>query len=473
MLRRFSTNFAIFSILVDGLMVAVSMALMSDLRIWMNRFSFIETIPGRVQFPAWLYVAFSLIWILVLAAFSIYDGKRFFKVVDELSTLTAASLTASVIQAGILYLTYREFSRALFLLIVFSTYLMCIFWRLISRVIFRLRKETLTTNQRILIVGEESEIRKIEKHLSGSLSKGSELVSNLTVKADIATACETPAVCPNTIQRIRKAVQQTGATDVVVAFSRGESEWIGAISSQLEDLPLGVWVALDYIDLTMAKTCVETLGGLPLLGLRAPALDAYSRILKRAFDLAAGLLILILISPLMAVIALAVLINDGRPVFFCQERVGENGRLFKMIKFRTMVKDAEKLRAQVERVDGNGNVVHKTRNDPRVTRLGRILRRFSLDELPQFINVIRGEMSLVGPRPELPYIAQNYNHQQRKRLTVPPGMTGWWQVNGRSDRVMHLHTEDDLYYVENYSIWLDLRILLRTLWVVIIGNGSF
>lgn len=473
MLRRFSTNFAIFSILVDGLMVALSMALMSDLRIWMNRFSFIETIPGQVQFPTWLYVAFSLIWILVLAAFSIYDGKKFFKVVDELSTLTAASMTASVIQAGILYLTYREFSRALFLLIVFSTYLMCVFWRLISRMIFRLRKETLTTNQRILIVGGESEIQKIEKHLSGSLSEGEKLVSILAVNADPATAHETPAVCPNTIQRIRKAVQQTGATDVVIAFSRGESEWIGAISSQLEDLPLGVWVALDYIDLTMAKTYVETLGGLPLLGLRAPALDAYSRIIKRAFDLAAGLLILILISPLMAVIALAVLINDGRPVFFCQERVGENGRLFKMIKFRTMIKDAEKLRAQVERVDENGNVVHKTRNDPRVTRLGRILRRFSLDELPQFINVIRGEMSLVGPRPELPYIAQNYNHQQRKRLTVPPGMTGWWQVNGRSDRVMHLHTEDDLYYVENYSIWLDLRILLRTLWVVIIGNGSF
>jgi lipopolysaccharide/colanic/teichoic acid biosynthesis glycosyltransferase len=168
-----------------------------------------------------------------------------------------------------------------------------------------------------------------------------------------------------------------------------------------------------------------------------------------------------------------ILIDTGWPVFFLQNRVGENGRLFTMIKFRTMVKDAEKLRAQVERVDENGALIHKSRNDPRVTRSGRLLRRFSLDELPQLVNVIKGEMSLVGPRPELPYLAENYDHQQRRRLSVAPGLTGWWQVNGRSDRVMHLHTEDDIYYVENYSIWLDLRILIRTLWVVIIGKGAF
>jgi lipopolysaccharide/colanic/teichoic acid biosynthesis glycosyltransferase len=144
-----------------------------------------------------------------------------------------------------------------------------------------------------------------------------------------------------------------------------------------------------------------------------------------------------------------------------------------MLKFRTMVRDAEKMRTGVEHVDENGNLIHKTKNDPRVTRVGRFLRRFSLDELPQLFNILAGTMSLVGPRPEMPYLVEKYQPWQRKRFAVPPGLTGWWQVNGRSDRPMHLHSEDDLYYIQNYSIWLDIQILVRTIWVVLIGKGSY
>jgi lipopolysaccharide/colanic/teichoic acid biosynthesis glycosyltransferase len=144
-----------------------------------------------------------------------------------------------------------------------------------------------------------------------------------------------------------------------------------------------------------------------------------------------------------------------------------------MLKFRTMVRDAEQLKSQVEMQDENGNLIHKTKDDPRVTRVGRLLRRFSLDELPQFFNILAGTMSLVGPRPEMPYLVDNYQPWQRKRFAIPPGLTGWWQVSGRSDKPMHLHTEDDLYYNQNYSIWLDLQILLKTVWVVLIGKGAY
>jgi lipopolysaccharide/colanic/teichoic acid biosynthesis glycosyltransferase len=175
----------------------------------------------------------------------------------------------------------------------------------------------------------------------------------------------------------------------------------------------------------------------------------------------------------MVFCALSVFLEDGVPVLFRQKRVGENGRLFEMLKFRTMIKNAEQLQSQVERQDANGNLIHKSKDDPRVTRTGRLLRRLSLDELPQLFNILGGTMSFVGPRPEMPYLVEKYQPWQRKRFAVPPGLTGWWQVSGRSDKPMHLHTEDDLYYIQNYSIWLDLQIIVRTVWVVLIGRGSY
>ncbi len=194
---------------------------------------------------------------------------------------------------------------------------------------------------------------------------------------------------------------------------------------------------------------------------------------KRVFDLLIGFIALFFALPLMALSALLVYLEDGPPVIFRQTRVGRNGQLFKMYKFRTMVKNAEHLQGQLERRDSHGNLIHKIREDPRVTRVGRLLRRFSLDELPQLFHVIAGTMSLVGPRPEIPDLVEKYEPWQRQRLAVLPGMTGWWQITGRSDKPMHLHTEDDLYYIRNHSIWLDLQIILRTIWVVLIGRGAY
>jgi lipopolysaccharide/colanic/teichoic acid biosynthesis glycosyltransferase len=137
------------------------------------------------------------------------------------------------------------------------------------------------------------------------------------------------------------------------------------------------------------------------------------------------------------------------------------------------VDNAEQLRHLVEHVDGQGHFIHKSENDPRVTRLGGFLRKFSLDELPQFFNILRGEMSLVGPRPEMPYLVEKYEPWQRKRFAVPPGLTGWWQIHGRSDKPMHLHTEEDLYYIQNYSPWLDVVIMFRTIGAVFSRRGAY
>jgi len=174
----------------------------------------------------------------------------------------------------------------------------------------------------------------------------------------------------------------------------------------------------------------------------------------------------------MVLIALAISLDSvGSPIFI-QKRVGQYHRIFTMYKFRTMVRNADKMAQQVA-VERDGVLLHKRRRDPRITRVGAFLRKTSLDELPQLINVIKGDMSLVGPRPEMPWLVVNYAPWQYRRFTVPQGITGWWQVNGRSDRPMHLHTEDDLFYIRNYSLWLDIKILFKTVKVALTGKGAF
>ena len=232
-------------------------------------------------------------------------------------------------------------------------------------------------------------------------------------------------------------------------------------------------VVPDYFSLALVRPNAEILGGMPIIGLRDPLIEGGPRVVKRLFDLVLSALLLLPGLILMGLIALLIRFDSKGKVLLRQERVGENGRGFQMYKFRTMVAGAEQelLRSAEARLEELGS--HKQKTDPRVTRVGRILRRYSLDELPQLLNVLKGEMSLVGPRPELPWLVGKYEAWQRKRFAVPQGLTGWWQINGRSDKPMHLHTEDDLYYVYNYSLWLDIRILLRTPLVVLRGKGAF
>ena len=199
----------------------------------------------------------------------------------------------------------------------------------------------------------------------------------------------------------------------------------------------------------------------------------FDRSVKRTFDLIGASLLMLLLSPVMLTIAIAIKLDSRGPAIFRTQRVGENGRLFFMHKFRTMVHGADKLVPELEQNGVYANGIYKVKDDPRVTRVGRLLRRMSLDELPQLVNVLKGEMSLVGPRPEQPWIVERYEPWQRKRLSVMPGMTGWWQVNGRSDRPMFLNTEFDLYYIQNYSPVLDLVILWKTIWVVLKGKGAY
>ncbi|HEX2698520.1 MAG TPA: sugar transferase, partial [Anaerolineales bacterium] len=433
MLRRFSVNFALFSMLLDTLSIVFSLWLAAVIRPLLNGLLFFRDVGSTALIPYQLYILFPVLWVIVFASLSIYDGRKFLRAPDELAALLLSTLLASISAAGILYLSFREISRVLFVIFVSCAFAICMAWRVLARIYFRGRPESSAISRRLLVVGIGSLGESVGKQIRESRSESLSFVGFVD---DGYSSGGGPYL--GKAEDLKTLIPKCQATDVVIALPYSQYHKMSEIVQALEDQPVGVWIALGFFDLALYRTDIEDFAGIPMLDLRASAIDDYQRMIKRVFDLLFGLLLMIPSLPLMMLSALMIYLDDGAPIFFRQKRVGENGRLFEMLKFRTMVRNAEQLQAQVEQQDVNGNQIFKTKGDPRVTRMGRLLRRFSLDELPQLFNVIEGKMSLVGPRPELPSLVEKYQPWQRKRFAVPPGLTGWWQVNGRSDKPMHL-----------------------------------
>ncbi len=470
MFRRFTVNFALFSMGLDALLVALSLYLATLTRPFLSSLPLVAYIPSPLYTPAVLYVVFPLAWVAVFSLMSVYDGRRNLQLSDELGNLTLGTLLAGVSLAGALYFSFRDVSRFLFLVFFSISFIFMVAWRVSYRWITQYRSGRVSHPRTVLIVGAGTIGRQLQdqilKNPVAGLKIAGFLDDNPLKRQQYKDICGTTA---DTCQ----VIADKQIDDVVIALPLSAHHKINTLIKDLHNQPVKLWVIPDYFQMALHKAAVEEFAGIPMLDLRAPALNDYQRLVKRAFDL----LITVLGMPpsllLMGIIAIGIRLEGGGKVLFKQVRMGENGRLFSMYKFRSMVSNAEELRPQVEYADADGHILHKLPDDPRVTRVGRFLRRTSLDELPQLFNVLKGDMSLVGPRPELPYLVDQYEPWQRKRFAVPQGLTGWWQINGRSDLPMHLNTEYDLYYVQNYSIFLDIEILIKTFWVVFRRKGAF
>lgn len=467
MLRRFSVNFAIFSMLIDMGLTVLALALAVDLRPDLPQASFIVPLPS-VKLPFALYLLTPLIWALSFLLFSVYDPKRVYKAVDEFQNVALATALAALLFAGFLYIGFREFSRWLFILFVAIDLALLLGWRIIARIRFKLGRYP-SVERRVLIVGAGQVGRRVGQMIREYGWTGVRLVGYLDDRPREVLAF--PVL--GTVADVRKVVESREIDDVVIALPQHAYGKVNRLVLNLHDLPVNMRVVPDYFSLALYRATVDDFGGLPMINLRDPALNDYQRLVKRLFDLAIGAAALLVSLPILAVIAILVRLDSRGPILFRQRRIGENGRPFDMLKFRSMVVGAEEMQAEVNKTNGNGDLLHKHPDDPRVTRVGRFLRRTSLDELPQLFNVLKGEMSLVGPRPELPWLVEKYEPWQHKRFAVPQGMTGWWQVNGRSNQPMHLHTEDDLYYIQNYSLWMDVYIMLKTPLVILRGKGAY
>ncbi len=273
---------------------------------------------------------------------------------------------------------------------------------------------------------------------------------------------------------VTAAVSRFGADTVaVLACPEIDGGRLRELAWELEKTGTDLFVAPTLLDVAGPRTTIRPVAGLPLLHVDHPELAGTRQAVKSVFDKAGAALALLVLAPLFAVIAISIRLADHGPVLFRQTRIGKNGQGFTLYKFRTMVPDAEQRKSQFATYNEANGVLFKIRRDPRVTRPGAWLRRWSLDELPQLINVLIGDMSLVGPRPALPDEVASYSGHMRRRLVVKPGMTGLWQVSGRSDVSWEEAERLDLRYVENWSLALDLQVLWKTGSAVIRGSGAY
>lgn len=476
MFKRFSTNYMALLFLLDGVIIQVALLAALQARLilpfgqsvlpeWVSVYFFVPSIG--------LHIGVGALWLTSFFAFSVYTPRKIIRWHDEAQRVIFAHTIAALSLAGILYLA----NLALLRLIYFYFYLIALIcllsYRIALRIWYRSQRDFSDGIARILVVGAGRGGREIVAEfqrqqwpgvyfvgfLDDDPHKQHAYIENLEVLGKIDDA---PAV-----------IQEQRIDEVIIALPSRAHTRLTNLVALLLDAPVRVRVVPDYFELAFFGATVESLGGIPLIGLRDPAIDSFQRFVKRLLDIFISASLLILLAPVFALVAFAIKREDNGPIFYRANRVGENGRPFAMLKFRSMVVDADKIQFAVNQVDEEGNLVHKQVDDPRITRIGHFIRRTSIDELPQLVNVLKGEMSLVGPRPELPWLVENYEPWQRKRFAVPQGITGWWQVNGRSDNLMHLHTDQDIYYIQNYSLWLDIQILWRTINVVLRGKGAY
>jgi exopolysaccharide biosynthesis polyprenyl glycosylphosphotransferase len=421
----------------------------------------------------WLtFAGASLIYPIIYIFAGLYDPERTYRTVDELQIFTLATVIAALALAGLMHFILPGHSR-LFLVYFYIVQfvLMCI-WQIVARLILHRTFQHEGTQHRVLLVGGGETAQQVMERMAQLNASGVSFIGYLADTSATANVPEIPHL--GRLADLSTVLAHEDVDDVLLAMPPESYHEVQRLMQVLASKPCNVWVVPDYFSILLYGSRVATLSGVPMISLKGPTLSGYQRVVKRAFDLVLGIMLTLVAMPIMIITAAAIKLSSPGPVLYRQQRVGENGKPFGMIKFRSMVVGADKHESKLLRRDEKGRLIHaKSADDPRITSVGRLIRRTSIDELPQLFNVLLGDMSLVGPRPELPALVEQYEPWQRTRFAVPQGMTGWWQVNGRSDKPTHEKVADDLYYVQNYSLLLDLRILLKTLLVVLAGRGAY
>ncbi len=422
-----------------------------------------------------LVVAAPLAWPAMLTLMGTYEDHRMGSGAAEFGRIANAGLWMLAMLVFISYLTHSDVSREVAGVGVSSMVALSLTAHLTGRVMLRRRLRVGGSIHRAVVIGSADEIRGLVAHIGRLPHAGLRVVGACVAETTDGAMGASPPAHPSLVAEILELARKSSADTVVVT---GSSVLTGAelrrLSWDLEGTGIRLLIAPGVTELAGPRLVIRPIGGLPLLDVREAGFHGGAWFVKATLDrLVAGVLCIVL-SPLLAVIALAVRLGSPGPALFRQSRVGLNGKEFTLLKFRTMCEGADRDLATIAELNEHDGVLFKIRRDPRVTPVGRFLRRYSLDELPQLWNVLNGTMSMIGPRPPLASEVDRYpGDLRRRRLLVRPGITGLWQVSGRSDLSWDETVRLDLEYVENWSVLLDAAVLWKTVRAVVSGRGAY
>jgi len=411
-------------------------------------------------------------FILTLIASSrrmhLYEPLRFSGYLREQQLSAQACFTSGLLLTGALYLLHAfEIPRSIvFMTIALVTVALGV-RRLIYRAMLYRRFKLDIGTRNVLIVGTGPEVQALRYDLEKLRHLGYSLKGFVQLGSSRSGAHADDVVLDTLFQQTRKHF-----VDEIFFTAGCEREVVQRVLERAREQGVCLRIVPDLYGGLARNSPIEYIGPLPTIPLHSVQVPELRLVLKRAFDIVLSIGTLLALSPLLTAIAAAIKLDSPGPVFYPSERLGKKGRVFRMVKFRTMVENAERRKAELQHMNERDGVLFKVSNDPRITPLGRFLRKYSLDELPQFWNVLKGEMSVVGPRPPFASEVQQYKLDHLRRLDVMPGITGLWQVQGRQDPSFASYVSLDVRYVDNWSIWMDFQIILRTIVVVFAGTGS-
>ncbi|GLW99536.1 sugar transferase [Microtetraspora sp. NBRC 16547] len=415
-------------------------------------------------------------WPLVIALIGGHDMRNIGDGAEEYrKVFHAAGILASVVAISA-YLTRTPIARSYVMIAIPLAGVICFMWRYRLRKRLHQRRREGECLSRVVVVGHWGAVLELHGQLNRERHHGLRIVAACVPRRqhmDLSAQFEGLPVLGDFTNVAEVARKVRADTVAVLSCPELDGTALRRLAWQLEETGIDLYVASALMEVAGPRIRIRPVAGLPLLHVAHPDLRGVRQVVKSIFDRVVAAVMLLVLLPVMLVISLVIIGDSRGSVLFRQRRVGKGGEEFTVFKFRTMVPDAEAMKGELlRRNEGNG-VLFKLRKDPRITPVGAWLRRYSLDELAQLINVLRGEMSLVGPRPPLPDEVAQYGDDVRRRLLVKPGMTGLWQVSGRSDLSWEESVRLDLRYVENWSLVMDLQILWKTWSAVISGQGAY
>ena len=431
-----------------------------------------NNIRGANEIPIAFMLVGLVTWPLSIAARRGYDASTVGVNNHELTSLPRALADHVVLGGFVCVLTG---STTLVTLMVVATPIAVVLG-VVARMMFR---RTLHSHQRagqylrsVLVIGPMAASKELSQTLMTDPACGLDVVGACVPEADLRADHDPELRVFGSLTEVPDVVSRLGCEAVAVTGGL-PSSYLRGLAWSLEGAGVDLLVHPGLVEVAGPRMHIRPFVGLPLLHIEQPHFTGWRRTIKRAFDVTLTSLGLLAISPVLLVLMAIIKLGDRGSIFFTQTRVGLNGKTFEMIKFRSMVPDAEALKAELMAQNEGAGPLFKMKNDPRITPIGRFIRRYSIDELPQLFNVLRGDMSLVGPRPPLPSEVDQYGNDVRRRLLVQPGLTGLWQVSGRSSLSWDESVRLDLRYVENWSMSLDLLIIWKTAWAVVGQSGAY